>query len=128
MRSLILLCVISACSGCDELLGLCGNVVVQTVKSPDGAHVAVLFTRDCGATTALSTQVSVLGSTKSLSGGGNAFVADDNHGAVRASSTGAIPMTLRWTAADHLSISYPAGARVFKKESRVDGVAITYAP
>jgi hypothetical protein len=44
------------------------------------------------------------------------------------SSTGAIPVGLQWISADRLSISYSAAARVFRKEARVRGVAISYAP
>jgi hypothetical protein len=73
--------------------------------------------------------VSVLKSTQSLKGAGNAFIADDNHGAVGTSrTTGALPVGLRWLSADQLSISFPAAARVFTKETRVKGVSISYGP
>lgn len=128
MRLLIFLCLVSTSSACDDSFGLCDNSIVQTAKSPDGARVAILFKRDCGATTATSTQISVLTSTQPLKGGGNAFVADDNHGAVGTNTTGALPVGLRWLSADQLSISFPAAARVFKKEARVSGVSISYVP
>ena len=46
---------------------LCGNVLVQEVYSPDKQYKAIVFERDCGATTDFSTQVSILESTKELS-------------------------------------------------------------
>lgn len=48
--------------------------------SPDGQREAVMFQRDCGATTGYSTQISVLDHGETQVGGGNAFRADDNHG------------------------------------------------
>jgi hypothetical protein len=38
----------------------CGNEVVERLPSPDGMREAVVFTRNCGATTDYSTQVSIL--------------------------------------------------------------------
>src|SRR6266508_912458 len=72
--------VLAACMslhGCDEL---CRNDVTSDVISPSGKHHAVVFQRDCGATTGFSVQVSVLPAGKRLENqGGNAFVADDGH-------------------------------------------------
>jgi hypothetical protein len=47
-----------ALAGCGD--AGCGNAVLQDLPSPEGRRHAVVFTRDCGATTAFSTQVSVL--------------------------------------------------------------------
>jgi len=38
----------------------CGNTIVEALPSPDGSHKAVVFVRNCGATTDFSTQMSVL--------------------------------------------------------------------
>jgi hypothetical protein len=67
--------------------GLCRNEEQLRVKSPDGIAEAIIFQRDCGATTDFSTQVSVLPSGASLNeNGGNVFVGGaDKDGAVRAS-------------------------------------------
>ncbi len=72
-------------SGCSDA---CSNSVVARANSPDGLHSAVMFQRDCGATTGFSTQVSVLEHGKEASGGGNAFRADDDHGAAAAGAWG----------------------------------------
>ncbi len=55
---------------------MCGNQIISQVLSPDRALKAVLFTRDCGATTATSFQVSLLNPWDSLSNAdsGNVFV------------------------------------------------------
>lgn len=39
---------------------MCVNDIVQKVPSPNGEKVAYIFTRDCGATTSLSPQLSIL--------------------------------------------------------------------
>jgi hypothetical protein len=56
--------------------GLCANSLTQTLASPDGRLKAVAFSRDCGATTDFSEQLSILpAATKHTNDGGNTFVA-----------------------------------------------------
>ena len=58
----------------------CGNDVLADVPSPSGERRAVVFQRDCGATTGFSVQVSILRRGKSLPNeAGNTFTADANH-------------------------------------------------
>ena len=76
-----------------------------------------------------STQVSVLRRGRPLRNqAGNAFVANDNHGAVRLSSGNVLPIQLSWISNNELLIRYPAGARVFSNKARIDEVTITYQP
>jgi len=110
-------------AGCS---GTCHNTPHQTLPSPHGRFSAVLFSRDCGATTGFSSQVSVTGIGDTQNGGGNAFVADDNHGLAAAASWGGPWTELRWLSAGRLLVRYDARARVFKKEERVSGVSISY--
>ena len=65
-------------AGCLYWLGTaldtCGDTPVQTVPSPSGSLKAVLFERDCGATTGFSSQVSILSHDENLGNeGGNVF-------------------------------------------------------
>jgi hypothetical protein len=46
--------------------GLCGNYVFEEIYSPNREYKAVVFQRDCGATTGFSTQVSILNSNDDL--------------------------------------------------------------
>ena len=56
-------------------VAMCGNEVFEEQLSPDGKLKAVIFQRDCGATTGFSTQISVLNSHKKLKNeSGNVFV------------------------------------------------------
>src|SRR6266550_3254126 len=69
-------------SSCINIAGDCGNELLKEVASPNGRMKAVVFQRDCGATTGFSTQVSVFRRDQRLPNeGGNLFAADTNHGA-----------------------------------------------
>jgi hypothetical protein len=109
-------------------LDMCGNRVVAEIRSPDGRHKAVEFERDCGATTDFSTQVSVIKSNKQLGSDsvGNAFTADSNHGSVTVHGAGVMELDVRWLNSNTLQIEYPAGARVFSRNSKVGDVSIQY--
>lgn len=60
---------------------LCGNTLLAETPSPEGNLRAVVFERNCGATTSFSTQVSVIESGSTLPNeGGNVFIATTGHG------------------------------------------------
>jgi len=125
MRAFVALttaCLLMALCGC----GLCGNDIVQEVISPDGQKKAVIFQRDCGATTAFSTQISVLPRQDSPSGSGNIFVADADHGAVPVGPKGVMDIRVRWESDRKLVIAHPLQARVFLKEANWGLVSIRY--
>lgn len=104
----------------------CGNTIVSQVLSPDGRHKAALFQRDCGVTTGFSTQVSILNAGEPLSGTGNAFRADDDHGAARAGEWGGPWAEIRWLTPNHLLVRYAAKSRLFERDDDVSGVTVTY--
>ena len=110
-------------SGCSEA---CQNSTVSTASAPSGDWKAVLFQRDCGATTGFSSQVSVTPTSESPSGGGNVFVADFDHGAASAASWGGPWVELRWLSPQNLLIRYDARARVFTQNTSVSGVRVSY--
>lgn len=106
---------------------LCGNRVLGEASSLDQRHKAVVFQRDCGATTGFSTQVSVIGAQDALTNeSGNVFTADSNHGAVPLSAAGGPVVQVRWVSRNALVITHHAGARVFKQKDSVLGVAVAY--
>ena len=48
-------------SAYDEIVaGLCGTTIRRVVSAPSGKATAVIFERDCGATTSFSTQISIV--------------------------------------------------------------------
>ena len=104
----------------------CTNSTISRADAPDGLHSAVMFQRDCGATTGFSTQISVLERSGELSGAGNTFRADDDHGAAKAGEWGGPWAEMRWLAPDQLLIRYAAKSRLFKQDDEVSGVKISY--
>ena len=97
--------------------------------APDGVHSAVLFQRDCGATTGSSTQISVLPGGGQPEDIGNLFRADTNHyTGVRVGAWRGPWAEMRWLSPRHLLIRYAAGARLFARTAELDGVRISYQP
>jgi hypothetical protein len=106
-------------SGCHDL---CVNDVLSESLSPDGSKRAVLFLRDCGATTDFSWQISILGSKETLTNGaGNVIVLDNDHGAVHE-----MKVEVEWKGSDNLIVSYPDRARIFHQLTMIRGVRISY--
>ncbi|MDB5692871.1 MAG: hypothetical protein JWO81_1934 [Alphaproteobacteria bacterium] len=104
----------------------CENDVVRVVTASDGAHDAVVFQRECGATTGFSTQISVLPHGETPSGRGNVFIADDDHGKAAAARWGGPWADIRWLSPDHLPVSYDTNSAVAKRQARLGGVRISY--
>lgn len=117
---------------CSAILGGCSdsctNHIVSTSSSTDGGHDAVLFRRDCGATTGHATHISVVTDGGSPTGGGNAFVADDDHGVAANGPWGGPWASVLWLKADHLLIRHAAGSRIFTRQESVSGITVSYRP
>jgi hypothetical protein len=98
-----------ACSPCE-------NDVTQSVLAPSGRLKAVVFNRECGATVGFNTQVSILEAGRELPDeGGNVLITADK-----------VELSLQWTSDTALDVSGPLAARVFRKESELAGVRVSY--
>ena len=79
--------------------GMCGNKIHKEYLSPDKSLKALVFQRDCGATTGFSTQISILDSDENLENdSGNIFVIKghpDN-----------VALTLSWISNNELNIKH----------------------
>jgi hypothetical protein len=107
--------------------GMCGNELLAESPSPDGRYRAVVFERDCGATSPFSTQVSILEAGDDFDGeGGNTLVADTNHGDAPSGPGGGPEVSVRWLAPNKLQISHHGKARVFMAEKKVGEVDVGY--
>lgn len=125
--ALILLCIGGLYIFAQSLSDLCGNVVLAEYPSPNKKLKAVIFQRDCGATTGFSTQVSILQSTSALENeGGNIFVADTNHGAAPADQGGGPEVYVNWLSDTHLQIQHHKAVRTFRADTKSEGVKIEY--
>jgi hypothetical protein len=101
-------------TGCE----LCTNVIVETLPSPNGELDAVLYQRDCGATTGFSTQVSVVPEGEEVVNG-NVLSADCDGGSAPAASWGGPPAEIKWLGDRRLLVRYHAKSRLFKAEKEV---------
>ena len=100
-------------SGCIE----CGNEELARVPSPSGARDAVLFSRNCGATTGFNTQLQIVPSGREPAGASPLFALD-----------GIVPVTLRWQNETSLTVLGVDRARVFRDGTAMDGVEVRYEP
>lgn len=93
----------------------CGNEQVGLAYSPDEKYKAVIFSRDCGATTGYSTHVSVMnvGDRLNNDSAGSAFVIDGG-GPFEKDHVRAI-----WTGPHDLEITHYSGPRIFHQEEHV---------
>ncbi|SHG37908.1 hypothetical protein SAMN05428948_0163 [Massilia sp. CF038] len=104
-----------ALSACD-LAGTCGNEISQTVISPSGKLKAVVFTRNCGATTRFSTQVSIIPAREALPGErGNTLILDEM-----------VPLNIVWQSNSELYVNGIGAAKPFMQASSIEGVSIRY--
>ena len=95
---------------------LCANDDLRESVSQNGRLKAVRFRRDCGATTAFSTQVSILPTASNLPNeAGNVF-----------SVAGEPAIIVRWIDDKHLIISGGGAATPFKHLSTFGDIQITY--
>jgi hypothetical protein len=111
---LIVLPILSSCNS------LCKNEIITELPSADGKLKAVVFQRDCGATTDYSTQVSILKiSDKLANKGGNIFAADSNHGAAPIGEKGGPNVDVAWKGESRLLIKHHPKARLFKSKNKI---------
>lgn len=102
---------------------MCGNYMHAELHSPDNEHKAVVFQRDCGATTDFSTQVSILRANEALEdSSGNVMIVrghPDTHA-----------LELEWLSNTELRIDRPLDGTERKAKPRFEGnqpISIRYA-
>jgi len=111
-KGIMMALVASLLSGCMDIG--CDDDVRLRVASPDGRHEAVVFGRDCGATTGLNTQVAIVPLGEAPEGAGNTLVMDD-----------IVQLHVRWTSGTALYISGVSG-KVYHQSNRVGEVSVSY--
>lgn len=105
----------------------CSNEVITEIISPNGKMKAVIFQRDCGATTDFSTHVIIIPIGSTLEKEGNSiFVANTNKGKAPAGQGGGPEVRTRWLSADKLQIEYHQLASVRRSETKSMGTEILY--
>ncbi|WP_342504999.1 DUF5412 family protein [Sporosarcina sp. FSL K6-2383] len=93
--------------------GACANEVLSANDSPNGTYTAYVFTRDCGATTSVSYQLSILKKDQILKNkNGNTFVSEKE-------------FDVEWTDDRQLTV-YPTSAKTIKMKNKRGKVSIVY--
>jgi hypothetical protein len=123
IRTLLLSGIFLVLGACDDA---CSNDVITRLASPDGKREAVMFQRDCGATTGYSTQISIVNVGQAPAGGGNTFRADDDHGAASLGDWGGSWAEMKWLASDRLLVRHADKSRIFEQDDKVAGVSVSY--
>ena len=107
--------------------GMCGSTLLREVPSPDATLRAVVYERNCGATTGFATHVSLLAPGDSAGAeSGNVLIADTDHGRAPAGPGGGPAVSVRWLAPRELEIEHHPDARTFAADTLVAGVRIRY--
>jgi hypothetical protein len=97
------------------LSNICDNEIVKEIYSPDKQLKAIIFKRDCGATTGTSSQLSILKADKQLTNeGGNAFVVDKGD------------ITIDWTGPKQLQVYFDSLGHTFEMKDKIEGIEIKY--
>jgi hypothetical protein len=105
----------------------CNNSIIQELKNPNNIYKIVIFSRDCGATTGFSTQVSIIKNNKRIkSKPGNICVADTDHGKAPSGSDGGPIIKAIWLEENLVEIELHEKSRVFKQEREYNRVTIKY--
>ncbi len=105
----------------------CGNQLILRVPSPDRVHDAVIYERDCGATTDFSTQVTLLRAGAELPHDPSPIlVIDSDHGRAVAGPGGGPLVEATWVSSDSLVVSFDEHARVFQHLSQFSNIGIRY--
>ena len=97
---------------------LCGNEIFQHSRSPDGQYKVVVFLRNCGATTGLSTQVSILSGNDELSDSdvGNTLICSDDFGRQE--------IKMEWEGNKSLKLFYSEQACNLSNEAEQTGIRV----
>lgn len=113
--------------GCIDITGDVTNTIQIEVSSPAGNNKIIVFSRDAGATTAPNTQVSIIPSSEVLGpAGGNAFIADCNHGKAPSADWGGPQVNVTWVSDNKVIIRHHSEARIFLAKEYINGVNIEY--
>jgi hypothetical protein len=127
--------VIGAAAGVKLYLGfrhfgdsMCGVTVVRRTPSPNGRLEAVLFERNCGATTDFATNLSLVKRGNPIpNDAGNLLVADSDQGRAQLEPGHVIRLSVEWVGSDSLIVRYDRRARVFRREGNAHGVSVHYS-
>jgi len=114
--------------------GLCGNELIAADSSPNHRYKAIVFVRNCGATTTFGTHVSIVEQNENLSNDdvGNILAidasccVDPRSRTVPRNSVGGPVAMARWNGSDTLAVTYAGGIRVFRQTLVYRTIRVVY--
>ena len=107
--------------------GMCANEVLKEYASPSGHWKAVVFERNCGATTEFATHVALVVNGDGISGDVRSFfAADTDRGSAPADRGGGPEVRFRWLSDTKAELQHHRLARVIRAESAPQQVQVTY--
>ncbi len=105
---------------------MCSNNILKEIISPDKKLKAIIFTRDCGATTGFSSQLSIVDYSDHLENEkGNTLIISDKESDPE-TETGSVNVNAEWNGNNELTIYFNLKAETFNKKNDTKGVKITY--
>ena len=105
----------------------CSTNVYREVPSPGGRFRAVVFERDCGATTGFNRQVAIVPANVSAPDSATTiFVVDKPDTVTSAPDSVVLAVNPSWLNDDHLIIAHDGRARVLRQVSQLGSVKISY--
>lgn len=114
LKAATLATILGAMSACS--LNDCANDTLASVQSPNGEQAAVLFERNCGATTAASIHLAIVPVGEIPNGKGNALTFSKMTPDIRS-------YQLHWIDGRHVQVSLPKGTEIYLRQQSV-GAAI----
>jgi hypothetical protein len=90
--------------------GMCRNYIHKTIESPEATLKAVIFQRDCGATTGFSTQISILSVNEQLGDDSGNIFSSDGHPEESAPE-------VTWVNEEELNIKKRFPVQIYSQES-----------
>lgn len=114
----------SLVGGCAD--DICTNRIIQRIANPNSDTIGYVFTRDCGATTGIATNVAIGRKGEDPAQAEIVFTADADHGSALQEENGAIWLRGSWTAPGILSLAYAEHSRLFRTKTSAKGATIRY--
>ncbi|RZF59061.1 hypothetical protein EWE75_23835 [Sphingomonas populi] len=115
LKAATLATILGAMSACS--LNECANDTLASVQSPNGEQAAVLFERNCGATTAASIHLAIMPVGEMPNGKGNALIFSKMTADI-------LSYQLHWIDGGHVHVSLPKGAEIYLRQQSVGAATI----
>ena len=122
----VIVALLTLVAGASACRPRCETTILRAVSDALAQRQAVVFRRDCGATTGFNTQVAILArGDETPDATETVFVIDDTTHASGEASI--LDVDVRWSAGHRLVVTYDPHARVIQQEPASGEVQIEYA-